>query len=106
MKGQENEVKSFLLPPNKILDKMEVALRGITKADLSGSVPFGELICRLGICNVPKKGSFISWLTLGLDLSQNRKNFPLGKGGLILFSKPLKAPAIKNNPYAECTEML
>lgn len=51
-----------------------------------------------------KKKSFISWLTLGLDLSQNQENFPLGKGGGS-YSKSLRAPAIKNNLHAECTEM-
>lgn len=51
-----------------------------------------------------KKESFISWLTLGLDLSQNQENFPLGKGRSS-YSKSLRASAIKNSPYAECTEI-
>lgn len=33
-KGQENQVESFLMSPNKILDKMAIAFRGITEADL------------------------------------------------------------------------
>lgn len=84
VKGQKNSVKSFFLTPNKILDKMAVTLRRITKPFVFASIPLAELICRLQICSGPKRESFISFLsspTLGLDLSQNQENFPLGKGG-------------------------